>query len=152
VQKLHLKPQQKAVRSYYSALAQFKALEVSHETAVRDAFQDLLKDCGKQFGWTLVAEWPIKRAGRMPLRADGALVDQFRLRHGLWEAKDGADDLRREANKKLELGYPSDNIIFQSPERAILYQNGREVLDRNRIKTSATNIDEFVACDAGKIF
>jgi predicted helicase len=129
VQKLHLKPQQKAVRSYYSALAQFKALEVSHETAVRDAFQDLLKDCGKQFGWTLVAEWPIKRAGRMPLRADGALVDQFRLRHGLWEAKDGADDLRREANKKLELGYPSDNIIFQSPERAILYQNGREVLD-----------------------
>jgi predicted helicase len=129
VQNLHLKPQQKAVRSYYSALAQFKALEVSHETAVRDAFQDLLKDCGKQFGWTLVAEWPIKRAERMPLRADGALVDQFRLRHGLWEAKDGADDLRREANKKLELGYPSDNIIFQSPERAILYQNGREVLD-----------------------
>jgi predicted helicase len=129
VRKLHLKPQQKAVRSYYSALAQFKALEVSHETAVRDAFQDLLKDCGKQFGWTLVAEWPIKRAGRMPLRADGALVDQFRLRHGLWEAKDGADDLRRETNKKLELGYPSDNIIFQSPERAILYQNGREVLD-----------------------
>ncbi|MCA1621626.1 MAG: N-6 DNA methylase [Acidobacteria bacterium] len=65
----------------------------------------------------------------MPLRADGALVDEFRLRHGLWEAKDSADDLRREAKKKLELGYPSDNILFQSPERAILYQNGREVLD-----------------------
>jgi predicted helicase len=139
VQKLQLKPQQKAVRSYYSALAQFKALEVSHETAVRDAFQDLLKDCGKQFGWTLVPEWAIKRAGRMPLRADGALVDQFRLRHGLWEAKDAGDDLRREAGKKLELGYPSDNILFQSPERAILYQNGREVLDAD-----ITNPDALV--------
>ncbi|HKG12614.1 MAG TPA: type ISP restriction/modification enzyme [Pyrinomonadaceae bacterium] len=127
MQKLHLKP--KTVKSYYDALGRFRALEVSHETAVRDAFQDLLKDCGRQFGWTLVAEWPIKRAGRMPLRADGALVDQFRLRHGLWEAKDDADDLRREAKKKRALGYPSDNILFQSPERAILYQNGREVLD-----------------------
>ncbi|HWS88448.1 MAG TPA: type ISP restriction/modification enzyme [Pyrinomonadaceae bacterium] len=127
MQKLQLKP--KTVKSYYEALGQFKALDVSHETAVRDAFQDLLKECGRQFGWTLVPEWPLKRAGQMPLRADGALVDQFRLRHGLWEAKDGADDLRREARKKLELGYPSDNILFQSPERAILYQNGREVLD-----------------------
>ena len=127
MRKLQLKP--KAIKSYYDALGQFKALEVSHETAVRDAFQDLLKECGRQFGWTLVPEWPLKRAGQMPLRADGALVDQFRLRHGLWEAKDGADDLRREAKKKLELGYPADNIIFQSPERAILYQNGREVLD-----------------------
>ena len=137
MQKLQLKPQQKAVRSYYGALAQFKSLDVSHETAVRDAFQDLLKECGRQFGWTLVPEWPLKRAGQMPLRADGALVDQFRLRHGLWEAKDGADDLRREAKKKLELGYPSDNILFQSPERAILYQNGREVLDADITEAEA---------------
>lgn len=127
MRKLQLKP--KAVKSYYSALEQFRALDVTRETAVRDAFQDLLKECGRQFGWTLVPEWPLTRAGRVPLRADGALVDEFRLRHGLWEAKDSADDLRREAKKKLELGYPSDNIIFQSPERAILYQNGREVLD-----------------------
>lgn len=137
MQKLQLKPQQKAVRSYYSALGQFKALDVSHETAVRDAFQDLLKECGRQFGWTLVPEWPLKRAGQMPLRADGALVDEFRLRHGLWEAKDSADDLRREAKKKLELGYPSDNILFQSPERAILYQDGREVLDADITEAEA---------------
>jgi hypothetical protein len=127
MRKLQLKP--KTVKSYYEALGRFKALGVSHETAVRDAFQDLLKECGRQYGWTLVAEWPLKRAGQTTLRADGALVDQFRLRHGLWEAKDSADDLRREAKKKLELGYPADNILFQSPGRAILYQNGREVLD-----------------------
>ncbi len=135
MQKLQLRP--KTIKTYYEALGQFKALDVSHETAVRDAFQDLLKECGRQFGWTLVPEWPLKRAGQMPLRADGALVDQFRLRHGLWEAKDGADDLRREAKKKLGLGYPSDNILFQSPERAILYQNGREALDADITEAEA---------------
>jgi predicted helicase len=129
MQKLQLKPSHKPVAAYYRALGQFKALNVSHETAVRDAFQDLLKDCGGRFGWTLIPEWPIRRAQRHALRVDGALVDEFKLTHGLWEAKDSADDLRREARKKLELGYPADNIIFQSPERAILFQNGREVLD-----------------------
>ena len=30
---------------------------------------------------------------------------------------------------KREAGYPLDNILFQNPQRAILYQNGHEVLD-----------------------
>jgi hypothetical protein len=68
VQRLQLKP--KAVKSYYEALGRFRALDVSHETAVRDAFQDLLKECGRQYGWTLVPEWPLKRAGQTTLRAD----------------------------------------------------------------------------------
>jgi len=63
------------------------------------------------------------------LRVDGALVDQFNLSHGLWEAKDSADDLEKEIKAKFALGYPQWNILFQSPERAILYQNGKRVLD-----------------------
>ena len=39
------------------------------------------------------------------------------------------DDLGKEIKKKLSLGYPEKNIIFQAPERAILWQNGRSVLD-----------------------
>jgi predicted helicase len=137
MQQLNLKPSHKPVTEYYKALGQFKSLHVSHETAVRSAFQNLLESCCKQFDWKLVPEWPIKRRERHPLRADGAVVDQFRLRHGLWEAKDGADDLRREARKKLELGYPADNILFQSPERAILYQNGREVFEADLTEPEA---------------
>lgn len=131
MQKLNLKPTHGVVREYYKALEQFKSLNVSHETAVRAAFQNLLDSCSKQFGWKLVAEWPIKRATGHALRADGALVDEFRLTHGFWEAKDASDDLRREAKKKLDAGYPSENILFQAPERAILFQNGREVLDED---------------------
>lgn len=39
----------------------------------------------------------------------------------LLEAKDSKDDLRVEMEKKLALGYPRTNILFQSPTRAILY-------------------------------
>ena len=128
---LDLKASHKPVAEYYRALEQFRAIGVSHESAVRSAFQNLLDACCRKFGWTLVAEWPIKRARGHALRADGALVDGFRLSHGLWEAKDADDDLRKEVRKKLDAGYPSENILFQAPERAILFQNGREVLDQD---------------------
>lgn len=139
MEKLNLKSTHKPVVAYYEALEQFKSLRVSHESAVRAAFQNLLEACGRQFKWTLVAEWPIKRAGRASARVDGALVDEYRLTHGFWEAKDASDDLAREVKKKFEAGYPTSNILFQAPERAILWQNNREVLDAD-----LTNADELV--------
>jgi predicted helicase len=54
---------------------------------------------------------------------DGALVDNFKLPHGYWEAKDTKDDLDREIQKKFDTGYPKDNILFQAPHRAIIYNN-----------------------------
>lgn len=123
-------PSKRALDLYARSLADFARLGVTHETAVRSAFQVLLDDCARQVGWKLVPEYPIRRRGsRQPLRADGALVDGFNLAHGLWEAKDTRDDLDREIKKKLALGYPSTNLLFQSPERAVLYQNNQRVLD-----------------------
>jgi predicted helicase len=129
MERLNLKPTHKPVQNYYEALRQFKTIGVSHEGAVRSAFQTLLEHCGRQFGWKLVPEWQVKRNHGHPLRVDGALVDEFRLTHGFWEAKDSHDDLGKEVKKKLTAGYPQNNIIFQAPERAILWQNGRSVLD-----------------------
>jgi predicted helicase len=139
MEKLNLKPKSKHVLAYYEALEQFKSLKVSHESAVRAAFQNLLEACCRQFRWALIAEWPVKRAGRASARVDGALVDEYRLTHGFWEAKDAGDDLPREVKKKFEAGYPTSNILFQAPERAILWQNNREVLDAD-----LTNPDELV--------
>jgi hypothetical protein len=62
---------------------------------------------------------------------DGALVDLYHLPHDYWEAKDEKDDLAKEVQFKLGKGYPRDNIIFQAPERAILYQGGARILDEN---------------------
>ncbi|MDT4968357.1 MAG: hypothetical protein QOJ64_3094 [Acidobacteriota bacterium] len=129
MERLNLKPTHKPVQNYYEALSQFKTIGVSHEGAVRSAFQTLLEHCGRQFSWKLVPEWQVRRNHGHPLRVDGALVDEFRLPHGFWEAKDTHDDLGKEVKKKLTAGYPQNNIIFQAPERAILWQDGRSVLD-----------------------
>ena len=59
------------------------------------------------------------------------MVDTFHLPHGYWEAKDEKDDLEKEVKLKLDKGYPRDNIIFQSPTRAILYQAGMRVRDED---------------------
>ena len=68
---------------------------------------------------------------------DGALVDLYHLPHGYWEAKDEKDDLAREVERKLDKGYPRDNIIFQAPERAILYQSGARIFDENITRPEA---------------
>jgi hypothetical protein len=99
---------------------------------VRSAFQTLLAKCGQKATpkLTLVPEYRIERA-RSSVIVDGALVDLYHLPHGYWEAKDEKDDLGKEVQRKLDKGYPRDNIIFQAPERAILYQAGARVYDES---------------------
>ena len=63
------------------------------------------------------------------IRPDGEIVDTFKLPYGYWEAKDTQDDLYTEANKKFAAGYPSKNIVIQSPTHALLYQHGQLQLD-----------------------
>jgi hypothetical protein len=123
---LNLKPSHKAVTTYYQELEAYARLGVTHEMAVRDAFQALLKACCSQTDLTFVGEWKIKRKGRWALSVDGAMVGFDELARGYWEAKDERDDLAKEVKAKFAVGYPKDNIIFQSPSRAILYQNGRQ--------------------------
>ncbi len=128
---LNLKPTHKPIKSYYAALDRFANLGVTHETAVRAAFQTLLQHCARQCGWTLVPEHAVNpRRGRRII-VDGALIDDFRLTHGYWEAKDIHDDLPAEVERKFAAGYPRDNILFQTPQRAILWQNGRMLLDND---------------------
>ena len=126
---LTLKPTHKPIRDYYTALDRYTRLGVTHETAVRSAFQFLLESCGRQFDWTLVPEHSMTGDQNKRIVIDGALIDSFRLIHGYWEAKDIHDDLPTEVVRKFEKGYPRDNILFQTPRRAILWQNGQQVRD-----------------------
>jgi predicted helicase len=109
-------------------------LGVSHELAVKDAFADLLKACCPQFDLTLIPEKEIKLATGKRIRVDGALVRDGSIRYGVWEAKDGQDKLEREVKQKFALGYPKENIIFQSPERVILWQGGKQICDQDITK------------------
>ena len=127
--KLKIKSTHKVIKHYYAALEDFDRLGVSHESAVRSAFQSLLQSCARQVDWTLVPEYSIAIRRNKKVVVDAALLDDFRLPHGYWEAKDIHDDLEAEVERKFEQGYPNDNILFQTPQRAILYQDDRPVLD-----------------------
>ncbi len=114
-----------SVRKYYKTLEQYDGVGAVHEQAVKTAFHEVLQAAaGKE--WTLVPEYtpPGKR-----IRYDGALRDSFGLTLGYWEAKDTADDLDREIRNKINRGYSLQNTIFQDPNRAVLFQDGVEVLD-----------------------
>ncbi len=128
---LNLKPTHKPIKNYYAALDQFNRLGVTHETAVRSAFQSLLQHCAQKLKWTLVPEHSMNAPRNKRIAVDGALIDDFRLPHGYWEAKDIHDDLPTQVQQKFEAGYPCDNILFQTPHRAILWQNTQQVLDVN---------------------
>ena len=124
-----LSPTSRPVKDYYDSLRRFEAIDVSHEGAVRDAFQTLLKVCGRRLNWTLVAEHRMMGSQNRRISVDGALLDDFKIAHGYWEAKDMHDDLQNAVLDKFRKGYPQDNIIFQIPKRAILWQNKQQVLD-----------------------
>ena len=126
---LNLKSTHKPIKDYYESLQRFESIGVSHETAVRSAFQTLLEYCGRQFNWILVPEHSIAVCRNKRIVVDGALIDSFQLSHGYWEAKDIHDNLPIQVQRKFETGYPRDNILFQTPHRAILWQNNQHTLD-----------------------
>lgn len=126
---LELKPTNKPILNYFAELAEFEKHGHSNEMTVRNAFQDLLQTYSKKMKWQFIEEYPIKRKGRRDASVDGALLDQFSLARAFWEAKDTKDDLAKEVQNKFADGYPSTNILFWQPGRAILVQNGRQILD-----------------------
>ena len=126
---MNLKPTHKAVKDYYTALDQYSRLGITKETSVRPACQYLLESCARQEKWSFVTEFSMTGLRNKRISVDGALFDEYELPRGYWEAKDMNDDLPTEIRRKFDKGYPRDNILFQTPERAILCQNEREVLD-----------------------
>ena len=126
---LNLKPTHKAIRDYYATLQQYEQHDITHEGAVSSPFETLLHACAKQVNATLVPQYPMRTAKGSRIVIDGAIIDEYGLPLAYWEAKDIDDNLARAVQEKRETGYPLDNILFQTPQRAILYQNGREALD-----------------------
>ena len=143
---LNVKQSDRLIKGYYENLGRFGHQHADNEGAVRVAFQDVLSGYSKRLDWTLIPEYPVPGHHARNLRVDGALLDFWKQRRGFWEAKDQHDDLEREIKAKIEKGYPTSNIIFQAPDRAILYQHGlRQGLNENILdpKNLATLLTEF---------
>ena len=124
-----LKATHKEIREYFAELTELTQRGFRHEGAVAPAFAAVLRAAARPFGWTLAEQYTRKLADGRSIRIDGALLDDFNLAHGYWEAKDSDDDLDEEIRKKLATGYPQDNILFQAPQRMVVIQQGQRVWD-----------------------
>ncbi len=127
--KISLKPTHKPLCDYYATLQAYNQHDIRHEGAVSSPFEALLHVCAKQMKATLIPQYQMHAPNGNRIVIDGAILDEYSLPLAYWEAKDIDDDLAKAIEEKRAAGYPLDNILFQNPQRAILYQNGAEVLD-----------------------
>ena len=126
---LNLKPTHKPIRDYYTTLQQYDQHHATHEGAVSNPFAFLLDTCAKQLNATLIPQYAMRGPKGNRIVIDGVVLDEYGLPFAYWEAKDIDDDLAKAIQDKRDAGYPLDNILFQTPQRAILYQNGQNALD-----------------------
>ena len=130
------------INRYYESLHAIQQQGAITEGATRIAFQNLLSELSKTRGFTVLGEQTIQLPTKRTIRVDAEVRDQLKIRRGLWEAKDSADDLDSEIRKKIAAGYPTKNIIFENTQRAVLFQNGAKALDLDI--TQPTNLQRVL--------
>ena len=125
-----IRPTHKPIKTFYAELKQYESLGATNETEIRPAFATLLQHYARQNNLTLICEKSLRTPQGNIIYVDGMLTDNdFGLPRGYWEAKDLHDDLATAVREKFDVGYPQDNILFTTQERAVLYQNGQAVMD-----------------------
>ncbi len=126
----NIKPTHKPIKTFYAELKQYESLGATNETEIRLAFATLFQHYAGQNNLTLICEKSLRTPQNTTIYIDGMLTDNvFGLPRGYWEAKDLHDNLATAVRQKFDAGYPQDNILFTTQERAILYQDGQEVMD-----------------------
>ena len=100
-----------------------------NESSLRRAFINLLESYASSKNLVLVPEIELLTPAGKRVIPDGTLKDALRQDWGYWESKDEADDIEEEIKKKFAKGYPSNNILFEDTQTAILYQSGQRVME-----------------------
>ena len=131
------------INQYYNELHEIKQFSGQQkETSLRRPFAELLNFFAKERNLRLVDEVKIPNSTKQP---DGVLLDTFRFRYGYWEAKDVKDDFEKELNHKIKIGYPTDNLLFENGQKAMLIRGEqRESCDMTDPKALQALLLKFV--------
>ena len=86
------------------------------ETAIRNAFYNLLNEYAKQKGFMLVPEVTVRGSKGKNVTPDGTLKDSLRQDWGYWESKDEADKIDDEIEKKFAKGYQRIISFLKTPK------------------------------------
>ena len=114
----------------YPAIAEYKKERKNmegyarnpNESNLRPLFLNLLNHgayAGGQ-GLRVVDEETIDRSRKRP---DGTLKSRLGVPMGYWESKGPNTRLDQEISKKVEVGYPIFNTLFENSQEAVLYQD-----------------------------
>ena len=126
--RITIQPNDRNLAKYYQTIKELRETKSDlSEGNTRRAFGALLAGLGRRRKLTLIEERQMRsKTTGGSIRTDGSLVDTFDRPYAHWEAKDSAVNLDAEIKKKIEVGYPDDNIIFEDTRTAVLYQGGYE--------------------------
>ena len=117
-----------AILEYQQEIERLKRFGGSaNEGSLEPAFRKLLNQYLAANNLIVVSKLEYRTPCGKYLIPDGTIKDSSRLSHGWWESKDEYDDIEREAAKKIEAGYPTENIIFENSKEIILYQDSQLV-------------------------
>ena len=126
--RITIQPNDRNLARYYQTIKELRETRSDlSEGNTRRAFGALLAGLGRKRKLTLIEERQMRsKTTGGSIRTDGSLVDAFDRPYAHWEAKDSGVNLDAEIKKKIEVGYPDDNIIFEDTRTAVLYQGGYE--------------------------
>ncbi len=127
------------INQYYRELEDIYTFSgATNETSIRRVTANLISDYAKEKHLMLVDEIKLPHLSKVP---DGALQDTFKFNYGYWEAKDLKDDLEKEIQKKINIGYPTENLLIEDSKQAVLIRGDlREYCDM----TDAKALDKFL--------
>ncbi|GAB4111717.1 MAG: hypothetical protein OHK0057_16450 [Thermoflexibacter sp.] len=106
------------INQYYNEVLEAQQFSGSKkETSIRRYFAELINYFAKERNLRLVDEIKIPNSTKQP---DGVLIDIFQFKYGYWESKDIEDDFEKELAKKIKIGYPTDNLLFENSQKVML--------------------------------
>ena len=125
-----IKPNHKAIQTYYRTMEEYHAGQITHEGATETAFQRLLAETARPHGWMLVPKLSSNAAARRSSpTARSATSSTSTAATG--KPKTPTTTCGVEIRKKIAKGYPLTNTIFEDTRRAVLFQNGAETARRS---------------------
>lgn len=118
------------LQNYRRQVAQLRSYGAENELNLKPPFASLIREYCKKDELLLVEELSIKNKNGKIIRPDGTLKGLNRLDRGYWESKGPEIDLEKAIHSKLHDDfYPDNNILFENVEKAVLFQEGKRILE-----------------------
>jgi predicted helicase len=132
------------INQYYKELEDIYMFSgQNNETSIRRATANLISDYAKDKHLMLVDEIKLPHLKKVP---DGGLQDTLKFNYGYWEAKDTNDDLEKEITHKINIGYPTENLLVEDTVTAVLIRGDlREYCDMKDAKALDKFLIKFVS-------